>query len=60
MLDTLGYYDADNVKGFKTTRLIGFITSAIGLAGAALGFVAPDLFPFATYASALGGVGVLA
>lgn len=39
--------------------MIGFGTSAVGLAGTALAFVMPDFFAFATYASALGGAGVL-
>lgn len=39
--------------------MIGLATSFIGLAGTALAFVKPDLFTFATYASVLGGAGVL-
>ena len=41
------------------TRLVGFGTSTVGAAGAALAFVKPDLFPIATYVSVLGGAGVL-
>ena len=46
--------------GFGTSRLIGFGTTAVGVVGAALAFVKPEFFHFATYASVLGGVGVLA
>lgn len=54
------FLTSDNASGFSTTRLIGFGTTAVGVAGATLAFVKPDLFPIATYVSALGGIGILA
>ena len=59
-LETSGFYDQPNVKGFANTRLIGFATAGAGLIGTVLAFVQPAFFPYATYASALGAVGVLA
>ena len=38
-LDTGGFYDANNVKGFSNTRLIGFATAGFGLIGTVLAFV---------------------
>ena len=53
------FLTSDNATGFSTTRLIGFGTTSVGVAGATLAFVKPDLFPIATYVSLLGGIGIL-
>ena len=38
-LDTGGFFDATQVKGYSNTRLIGFATAGFGLIGTALAFV---------------------
>ena len=50
----------DFSKGYALTRMIGFGTAGVGAVGAALAFVKPEFFPFATYASVLGAAGVVA
>jgi hypothetical protein len=38
-LETDGFFDQTNVKGYSNTRLIGFATAGFGLIGTALAFV---------------------
>ena len=54
------YLAFDFCKGYALTRMIGFGTAGVGAVGAALAFVKPEFFPFATYASVLGAAGVVA
>ena len=55
------FYDAPNVKGFSRSRLAGFVSAGLSLAGTAATFLAPpNIFQYLTFGSTLTSAFVVA